>query len=80
MIGFNEAPDGELTLFSADVEAGTHIVFLNGLMQLEGEDFFVNPGVDTALSIQFNSAPAATDRLNVYGVVTGTTMGDAPQL
>jgi hypothetical protein len=75
MIGFNESPDGINDVFGAYVENGTEIVFLNGLMLREGDDYtkplslsaFVVP-----LEITFNSAPAATDKIDVYGVPLGT--------
>jgi hypothetical protein len=100
MIGFNESPDGELTLFTADIVSGTHIVFLNGLMQKEGSDYDVvtviggggsmtasatsfgavlsdsaSINVETTLSINFISAPAATDKVDVYGVPSGISFG-----
>jgi hypothetical protein len=39
MMEFNEAPDDSGTTFSSDIIIGTHIVFLNGLMQFEGRDY-----------------------------------------
>ena len=44
MLEFDETPDGSGTTFNAPVIAGTHIVFLNGLMQFEGRDYFVSGG------------------------------------
>ena len=74
MIGFNESPDGINDVFGADVEPGSEIVFLNGLMLRVGDDY-TKPSLFTfgePLEITFNSAPAATDKIDVYGVPLGT--------
>jgi predicted house-cleaning noncanonical NTP pyrophosphatase (MazG superfamily) len=80
MVGFNESPEmidsGEFDendeaimvlrdTFTSDVVQGTQIVFLNGLMLLEGSDYSVNDDGD----YEFNEAPALTDLVNIYGVV-----------
>ena len=44
MLEFNETPDGSGTTFNAPVIMGTHIVFLNGLMQFEGRDYMLVAG------------------------------------
>ena len=104
MLEFNETPDGSGTTFNAPVIMGTHIVFLNGLMQFEGRDYVVGRlaahavasadrttaktaagktpyhADEQSLSIEFYTAPEATDVLNVYGVQTGTEMNAAMSL
>ena len=110
MLEFNETPDGSGTTFNAPVIMGTHIVFLNGLMQFEGRDYVVGGRLaahavasadrtaartttaktaagktpyhadEQSLSIEFYTAPEATDVLNVYGVQTGTEMNAAMSL
>jgi hypothetical protein len=78
MIGFNEAPDGTNATFTANVFQGTEIVFLNGLMQLASEDYTVSytspgKGMPVVASVTFTSAPASTDKINVYGVSNDQT-------
>jgi hypothetical protein len=76
MAGFNESPDGTRTQFTTGV--GPMIVFLNGLMLTVGEDYgtpAMAPG-DTTITIEFLSAPAATDKVNVFGrYLTATFKG-----
>ena len=71
MQGFYELPDGVATEFTTDVTEG-QIVFLNGLMQLEGVDYTFAAGGDFEAgyegTVEFASAPAATDKLNIYGI------------
>ena len=71
MVGFTSAPNGTTTSFDSSVELGTHIVFLNGLMQLEGVDFTVQ-SVSGGTRVTFTSAPFAVDAINIYGVPSGT--------
>ena len=54
--------------YAADITYGTQIVFLNGLTLLAGEDYYATGGFNGAIEVQFNSAPASTDRINIYGV------------
>ena len=71
MRGFNELPDGVATAFTTDVYE-SQIVFLNGLMQLEGVDYTFATAGDAEAgfegTVTFASAPAATDKLNIYGI------------
>jgi len=74
MVGFNGSPDGINDVFETEVERGSEIVFLNGLMLREGDDY-TKPMISSfglPLEITFNSAPAATDKIDVYGVPLGT--------
>jgi hypothetical protein len=73
MRGFNQTPDGINDTFTANVVNDTKIIFLNGLMQLEGEDytsssFSGGKGGEMMTSVIFTSAPASTDRIDIYGV------------
>jgi hypothetical protein len=73
MAGFNESPDGTRVQFTTGV--GPMIVFLNGLMLTVGEDY-ETPAMalgDTTVTVEFFSAPAATDKVNVFGIEIGTT-------
>ena len=72
VIGFNESPDGLNAEFTAPVVSLTAVVFLNGLMQLIDEDYTIYSSGGSAV-VTFSSAPALTDRINVYGVPSGTT-------
>jgi hypothetical protein len=82
MIGFNEAPDGTNTVFTANVESGTQLIFLNGLVQLIGfhaGEAIANPGV---LTVEFDTAPESTDVIDIYGVPHGISfegVNDASQ-
>ena len=67
MIGFNVPPDGINDVFKAKLENGTEIVFLNGLMLREGADYTKLVG-SKGPEFTFNSAPAATDKIDIYGV------------
>ena len=49
MMEFNEVPDDSGTTFSSDIIIGTHIVFLNGLMQFEGRDYEIIQGKPDAV-------------------------------
>ena len=73
MVGFNESPDGTITNFTAAVEPGTEIVFLNGMMQKVGDDYTVSIAYSemNPLDIIFTSAPSSTDKVDVYGVPAG---------
>ena len=44
---------------------GTHIVYLNGLMQREGEDYNYNGAQG---KIQFANPPGNTSKVDIYGV------------
>jgi hypothetical protein len=72
MYGFKQDPDGAVSAFTCNVEIETQIVFLNGIMQLEDQDYTIasvagaKGAIDT--EVTFASAPAATDRINIYGV------------
>jgi hypothetical protein len=68
MIGFNEAPDGTNTVFTANVEPGTQLIFLNGLVQLIG--FHAGEAIDNlgVLTVTFDNAPESTDVIDIYGV------------
>jgi hypothetical protein len=79
MYGFAQTPNGTNTDFTASVLGGTEIIFLNGLMQLVGEDYTVSTSI-SGITVSFTNAPAMTDRLNVYGVAAGTSMGTAPTI
>jgi len=46
MMEFKDTPDGTRTTFNSSIVQGTHIVFLNGLMQFEGRDYDVAAGGD----------------------------------
>jgi hypothetical protein len=63
MYGFNEDPDGVNTVFTSDVTQ-SEIVFLNGVMQLRNVDYTMTEGGE----VTFTSAPAATDKINIYGI------------
>jgi hypothetical protein len=72
----NETPDGTIVSFTAEVIGGTAMVFLNGLMQTPGEDYEgTYVGHLSSFTFDFYSAPAATDRIEVYGVHYGHTFG-----
>jgi hypothetical protein len=73
MIGFNELPDGTITEFTANVQAGSEIVFVNGLILTSGSDYDVSVdlSVDGVITVDFYSAPLATDKVNIYGVPSG---------
>jgi len=72
MLGFKQDPDGAVSAFTCNVEIETQIVFLNGIMQLEDQDYTIASvaGAKGAMNteVTFASAPAATDRINIYGV------------
>jgi hypothetical protein len=70
MIGFNELPDGFRRNFNAEVANGTEIVFLNGVMQLENEDYTVSVLGDI-MTITYTEIPSINDRINIYGVTPG---------
>ena len=75
MIGFNESPDGTNTEFTAYVQGGSEIVFVNGLILTSGSDYDVSifPAVDgDVITVDFYSAPLVTDKVNIYGVPSGT--------
>jgi hypothetical protein len=76
MVGFNESPDGINDVFETEVEQGSEIVFLNGLMLREGDDYTkpMISAMGSPLEITFNSAPAATDKIDVYGVPLGNDL------
>ena len=79
MTQFNEATDGVTTSFTADIITGTHIVFLNGLMQFEGRDFaYNNDAIEAGMIVEFYTAPSEEDVLNIYGVQTGIVAPGAP--
>ena len=63
---------GKSTVFDADVISGTHIVFLNGLMQTIGSDYTATNASNGGITVTFNNAPASTDTLRIYGVPAGT--------
>jgi hypothetical protein len=71
MIGFNESPNGTITEFTADVQSGSEIVFVNGLILTSGSDYDVSVDGDV-ITVDFYSAPLATDKVNIYGVPSGT--------
>ena len=73
MNGFYGAPDGVTTVFDADVISGTHIVFLNGLMQTIGSDYTATNASNGGITVTFNNAPVSTDTLRIYGVPSGTS-------
>ena len=73
MNGFYGAPDGVTTVFDADVISGTHIVFLNGLMQTIGSDYTATNASNGGITVTFNNAPTSTDTLRIYGVPSGTS-------
>jgi hypothetical protein len=69
MAGFDETPNGVNTTFTHYVYTGD-IVFLNGLMQLKGVDYTITPAsYNSEGTVTFTSAPAATDKINIYGVI-----------
>jgi hypothetical protein len=69
MAGFDETPNGVNTTFTHYVYTG-NIVFLNGLMQLEGVDYTItSANYNSEGTVTFTSAPAATDKINIYGVM-----------
>jgi hypothetical protein len=76
MVGFDQSPNGTITNFTAGVVFKTEIVFLNGLMLRKGDDYTVSiysgQQYNNGTSITFLNAPAATDKVDVYGVPTGT--------
>jgi hypothetical protein len=67
MAGFNELPDGVATEFTTEINR-SQIVFLNGLMQLEDVDYTFDYPKSGGGTVTFASAPAATDKLNIYGI------------
>jgi hypothetical protein len=71
MTEFNESTDGLTTSFTANIITGTHIVFLNGLMQFEGRDYAEDQMSPESLIVEFYTSPSIEDVLNVYGVQTG---------
>jgi predicted kinase len=81
MIGFADSPDGIKTQFDASVEFGTEIVFLNGLMQLAGVglDYEVI-SKPSGLSITWFRSPSLSDKINIYGVPSGTSIGSVPTI
>ena len=71
--GFFQSPDGTNDTFIANVDQQSSIVFLNGLMLTSGEDYTISDisngkGGGIWSEVVFTSAPAATDKINIYGV------------
>jgi hypothetical protein len=76
MAGFDETPNGVNTTFTHYVYTG-NIVFLNGLMQLEDVDYTISyANYDSEGTVTFTSAPAATDKINIYGVMSDFSQFD----
>jgi hypothetical protein len=71
--------DGTNAVFITDVLIDTQIVFLNGLMQTEGDDYTIAEVAGakgmTVTQVTFNSSPASTDKVDIYGVDRTTTFG-----
>ena len=70
---FIQSPDGTNDTFTANVDQQSSIVFLNGLMLTKNEDYTISDisngkGGGTIAEVVFTSAPAATDKINIYGV------------
>jgi hypothetical protein len=79
----NESPNGILTTFTAmGLVDSTAMVFINGLLQMVGQDCTIT-NIDDVTTIEFlNEAPSATDRLYIYGVSLDASNGrpTAPQI
>jgi len=60
--------------FANPTYAGTELVHLNGLMQVEGQDYMLNAGGD----IEFYDAPRAGSRFSVYGVLKTAEAASLP--
>jgi len=71
------AVDGSNDVFAIDaVREGSERVYLNGLLQHEGDDYTVTAAAGEVSSITFVSAPGASDRLVIFGLKSSVSITD----